>query len=194
MPTKFAYNDDGYPIGIQFSQTAISDLRNQSCTLCFDKSYKGSVRTGEILACNGTYLYVGAKERQNEVFSIGAYGLASEIHQQTPLNMPHLSNGLYWYFTTGWSFGFVDVNNIFQRPGDTGISHPRCRMSWLLEFPIGGYRAGELTNLTESAEWRKIVYNCPSKSLYQRPVEMSRESCSTESSLLPPWSGEFYLI
>ena len=191
MRSYLAYNADGYPTGIQFSQTTTSDLQNQSCTLCFDKGYRESIRTDEILACDGTYLFVGAKEGQSETFSIGAYGFASEIHRQTELNKPHSSNGLSWYFTSGWSFGFVDMGTIFQRPGDTGTPHPRCRLSWLLDISMGGYRAGTLTNLTESTVWRKVIYNCPATSLFQRPINPSRELCSTETTSLPPLPGEF---
>lgn len=190
MRSSFTYNGDGYPDGIQFMQTTESDLHNQSCSLCFDKGYWESIRSEEILACDGTYLFVGAKERQRKTFSIGAYGLASEIHQQTEHNRPHSSNGLYWYFTSGWSFGFVDTGTILQRPGDTGTAHPRCRLSWLLDISMGGYRVGTLTNLTESTAWRKVIYNCPPKSLHQRPVEPYREFCSTETTPPPPLPGE----
>ena len=91
---------------------------------------------------------------------LGAFALASDAQQITVLNTPHLSNGAYWYFTPGKSFGFLKDTDLHQEPaGDTGTTNIEARLSWNLENGYGGYRAGDYTEKTNRLE--KFIYNCP---------------------------------
>ena len=94
---------------------------------------------------------------------LGAFGLASEVHNSTILNTPHLSNGAYWYFTPGKSFGFLKDTDLQQEPtADTGTTNPDSRLSWNLDNGEGGYRTGIYTFTDhQRGGFRKIIYNCP---------------------------------
>ena len=98
-------------------------------------------------------------------FVVGAYGLASEVQTQTALNTPHLSNGVYWYFTPGQSFGFLKDNTLEQNSADIGTTNPDSRLSWHLDNKYGGYRAGANIGLNYDTTWKKIIYNCPNGTL-----------------------------
>lgn len=135
-----------------------------TCKPCYDVTYATPTTTADILACKGPYLFVGARIILNPtVFAIGAYGAASEVQQPTQLNTPHLSDGVYWYLTGGYSFGFADEDIgefINQAPADITSVGGRSRLSWVLDQNIGGYRAGSAVGLDNEIFFRKQIYNC----------------------------------
>ena len=91
---------------------------------------------------------------------LGAFALASDVQQITALNTPHLSNGVYWYFTPGKSFGFLGDTDLHQEPaGDTGTTNIEARLSWNLDNGNSGYRAGIYTE--SNKKLLKLIYNCP---------------------------------
>ena len=102
-------NDDGNinKFGILIDTVTFDDLFADKCYPCYTAYYSDPTTYTKILSCAGPVLFVGAILDGESVFSLGAYGLASEVQTQTAINTPHLSNGVYWYFTPQWSFGFL---------------------------------------------------------------------------------------
>ena len=91
---------------------------------------------------------------------LGAFALASDVQQITALNTPHLSNGVYWYFTPRKSFGFLKDTDLHQEPtGDIGTTNFDHRLSWNVDNGRNGYRAGMY--ITSGESLRKRIYNCP---------------------------------
>ena len=77
------------------------------------------------------------------------------------MNTPNLSNGVYWYFTPGKSFGFLRDTELIQEPTvDIGTENADSRLSWNLDNGIGGDRAGLYSNLKYESVYRKLIYNC----------------------------------
>ena len=160
-----------YPSEVQYG-VAVSNLIQSGCSLCYNKFYGDRTTTSIIESCTGKWLFVGAVASDSSTFLLGAYGLASDVLTQTALNTPHLSNGVWWYFTPGQSFGFADTSVIRQSPADyadypgTDI-HTQSRLSWHLDQPFGGFRAGRNIFLNEdSSVWHKQIYNCPGLPIY----------------------------
>ena len=158
------------PHGIQDYSVTEDDLESRQCSLCYKASYFDQTFSNDILSCAGPVLFVGAQKYMlwwwwDSTFYLGAFGLASEVHKSTVLNTPHLSNGAYWYFTSGKSFGFLKDDTLQQNPaGDTGDLNDNSRLSWHLDNSLGGFRAGAYTDLTikhNQRLFRKIIYNCP---------------------------------
>ena len=135
---------------------AEDDLKSE-CSLCYeDEGWKRTFSIN-IINCAGPVLFVGAMVRwwwPSDAYRmrLGAFALASEVHQTTVLNTPHLSNGVYWYFTPGKSFGFLADMDLQQEPtADTGTTNADVRLSWNLDNGHGGCLL----------YFRKIIYNCP---------------------------------
>ena len=156
------------PYGIQFDSVTEDRLESGQCSLCFDALYAKATYSEDILSCAGPVLFVGAQGRYmsdfwDRDFLLGAFGLASEVHHFTVLNKPHESNGVYWYFTPGKSFGFLRDDTLEQATADIGDTYPDSRLSWNLS-KYGGYRVGRDLRLGESERYglyRKRIYNCP---------------------------------
>ena len=153
------------PYGIQFDSVTEDRLESGQCSLCFDALYAKATYSEDILSCAGPVLFVVAQKNLywywDPDFALGAFGLASEVHHFTVLNKPHESNGVYWYFTPGKSFGFLGDDTLQQATADIGDTNPRSRLSWNLS-KYGGYRAGNNLRLSETnGLYRKRIYNCP---------------------------------
>ena len=76
-----------------------------------------------------------------------------------------MSNGVYWYFTYGKSFGFLGDTNLQQNSADIGTTNPDSRLSWHLDLIDGGWRAGANTGLNNDAVWQKVIWSCPNGTL-----------------------------
>ena len=149
-----------YESGIQYGRVTLSDLNNHGCYECYNALYSESTTTYIVSQCVGPVLFVGAKENGNSTFHLGAYGLSSEIQTLTAVNEPHLSYGVKWYKTSGYSFGFLDRRGqLYQSTADTGVDYSYSRLSWHLDQNVGGYRAGSYYKSLDGVS--KIIYNCP---------------------------------
>ena len=139
---------------------AEDDLKS-GCSLCYEDPYSERTASFMIINCAGPVLFVGAMKGwwwfwQTKIMYLGAFALASEVHQTTVLNTPHLSNGVYWYFTPGKSFGFLADMDLQQEPtADMSNTNAESRLSWNLDNGRSGRRTGEHTGL------KKFIYNCP---------------------------------
>ena len=156
------------PYGIQYNSVVKDDLKSE-CSLCYEDGYDRRTYSINILSCAGPVLFVGVYTGnffwlwKTETVPVGAFALASAVHKTTALNTPHLSNGVYWYFTPGKSFGFLGDTDLHQEPlvGDTGSTNIEARLSWNWDGHLG-HRAGiyiELEN--KPCQFRKFIYNCP---------------------------------
>ena len=170
MPTPvptFSPTNSAIPYGIQYNSVTVSDLMARGCSVCYKDTYAGHTTSNDISSCAGPVLFVGAHHYYNWSSSIylGAFGLASEVQRSTELNTPHLSNGVYWYFTSGKSFGFLGDTNLIQNSADVGTTNPDSRLSWHLDNLYSGFRAGAYTYLNNDATWQKVIWSCPNGTL-----------------------------
>ena len=156
------------PYGIQYDSVTELNLNSGQCSLCYSASYHLRTSSDNVLSCAGPVLFVGAQTVSlsgrwwDSTIYLGAFGLASDVHKSTVLNTPHLSNGAYWYFTPGKSFGFLSDTDLQQNTtADTGTTNPDSRLSWNLDNSHGGFRAGSNTDLYDQNIYRKLIYNCP---------------------------------
>lgn len=150
-----------YPIGVQYNTTL--SFINSYCTPCLYVDYYQATKSTDIIGCRGPYLFVGAIKIGKSVFQLGGFSPVDVIRSTTLLNSPALSNGIYWYFTSGHSFGFADSPTINQNYADSAINpDPFSRLSWLIDSTAGGDRAGTSLHV-KSGEFFKVIYNCPEK-------------------------------
>ena len=155
------------PYGIQYYNVTEDYLESHGCYVCYSAAYHRETTSDDILSCTGPILFVGAQTFSNwfwrfeSTIYLGAFGRAPNVHERTELNTPNLSNGVYWYFTPGKSFGFLRDTELIQEPTvDIGTENADSRLSWNLDNGIGGDRAGLYSNLKYESVYRKLIYNC----------------------------------
>lgn len=153
-----------YPSGIQTEPLPRNSPIYDGCYRCITREYTWSTNSSDIEECVGPYLFVGAgvysPQRRFSII-LGAFGSVAKVQTVTARNSPNLFNGVYWYFTPGESFGFLNDTNLMQNKGDTGTSYPASRLSWILDSGVGGYRAGKKINPLYEERYFKIILDCP---------------------------------
>ena len=150
-----------YPFGVQNSVT-VDSLARYGCSVCYLQTYRTATTSGDIRHCTGPYLFVGGRATSSSTFMLGAFDTSTAILTQTIVNTPHLSNGVYWYFTPYKSFGFSRNAMINQFPGDIYTTDGNARLSWHLDIGIGGFRLGPIPLILNFAtNYEKAIYNCP---------------------------------
>ena len=152
-----------YPFGVLNSVT-FENLDRYGCKVCYQQTYSTWTTSDDIRKCAGPYLFVGGRATASSTFMLGAFDTSAVIHTQTPHNTPHLSNGVYWYFTQYQSFGFSRDANIKQSPGDILSTDGDARLSWHIDISIGGLRLGPLLSypfLNFATNYEKAIFNCP---------------------------------
>ena len=147
-----------YATGIQYNSVASSDLLQLGCTTCYDVPYSSWTTASNITSCIGPNLFVGARLSNSSTFLLGAYDSADTIHKKTAVGTAHFSNGVYWYFVSNYSFGFLDSPDLFQNEADVGDTSSDSRLSWHLDLLVGGYRAGSHVDLNFNTSFRKAIY------------------------------------
>ena len=154
-----------YLNGIQYNSVSLKNLSAAGCKECFSIRYSSDHSIKEkLLECTGPYLFVGAIADGTNLFKLGAYEKASIILRTTLRDTTQLSNHVHWYFTPGYSFGFLDSSDLIQNPVDRGTFHSDSRLSWSLSQDERGFRAGSLTyekDQTVLQHYKKSVFNCP---------------------------------
>jgi hypothetical protein len=73
-------------------------------------------------------------------------------------NQPQQLGQVYWYRTSGKSFGFSPSATIRQTSADNEDLNSPLRLSWLLDQNVGGYRAGTTRSLADNSLWHKVIY------------------------------------
>jgi len=127
--------------------------------LIFDQPYSYQTRTddlNQIASICHNEVIVGAT--YNGSITLAAVGPASVLTTNTLWNQPQQFGQVYWYRTTGLSFGFSPNSFIRQTSADNEDLYSPLRLSWLLDQNMGGYRAGVTRSLANNLLWHKVVY------------------------------------
>ena len=145
------------PRGVQHD---LDDAILDGWTKHYDESYDHVTKVTDLTSVptSAKYIFVGARNPSGAI-TIGASGARDAVLTATKRNMPHEDNGVYWYLTDNYSFGFAPNASIRQHKADSTLG---CdRLSWHLTSTNGGYRAGG-DNIGQSSmsDWRKLVYYC----------------------------------
>jgi hypothetical protein len=128
-------------------------------TRVFDQPYSHKTRLEDLNQVAGichNHVLVGATF--NGTMSLAAVGPSSVLTLNTLWNQPQQFSQVYWYRTSGKSFGFAPLSTIRQTSGDNEDLSSPLRLSWALDQNIGGYRAGTTRSLHDSSLWHKVIF------------------------------------
>jgi hypothetical protein len=164
-----------YLSGIQHNSVTLDDLATAGCRECFSVWYSSNRPTvSDIYKCTGPYLFVGALIDERNLFQVGAYGKSEDILLSNPANTTNLSNGVHWYFSPGYSFGFLNSADLTKNPLEEGTSLTDSKMLWSL-IPTSATSNEERQILQN---YRKTIFNCPDPEL----MSLSEQSISNGDS------------
>ena len=129
----------------------------------YNRPYSYASSTSEINSirnsCSASsILCVGCYAAYSSYLTSVACGGCLQITQQTTMNTPNLVNGVYWYFTSSYSFGYSDTYSINQNSADIDSQSDASKISWHVDQGVGGWRCGSNTYLNGDNTYYKVIY------------------------------------
>jgi hypothetical protein len=111
-------------------------------------------------------IMVGAQQTRTGHFTQAAFGSAKKVLASTQSDtIAQLHNDAFWYFTET-SFGFSDADTInLKQHWDAHQPSSEMRLSWMLSGGLSNYGRAGSTNGQSAAQYRKVLYFCPSTSM-----------------------------
>ena len=95
------------------------------------------------------------------MFIVAAMGHRNDVlyNCYSTTTCKHVANGVAWYYSTSYSWGFADGSDSVQRSicDISGINSNK-RLCWHTNGN-GGYRCGSATNLNSSSSYEKVIYH-----------------------------------
>ena len=159
-----------YKGGVQHD-VPISHLASAGCTPCYEAPYGSASKSQDITSCSGPYLFVGTRIGNKQVLDVGALASVQALRTAASRSAPYLSNGVYWHFMKGCSFGFMAVENddtsIKEESSDSTVfkSH---EVSWSIDQSTGctSHDFLKMHSIADTSSWTKHVHNCPGARLH----------------------------
>lgn len=132
---------------------------------CFNSTYalvlnKNAV--ADVLArCNKSKLLLACRPMTAPNYTLAAMGLRTDVLFNCSNNntCTHVANGVGWYFSDTYSWGFVSGTDAVSRSScDTASINPIYRLCWHTGSS-GGFRCGSTTSLNSATTWQRSVWH-----------------------------------
>ena len=131
-------------------------------SLIYNQTYNWATTSSEINSfrsqCTASsILCVGGGD--SSTITLAACGNCFVVTNQTVRNVPVLDSGVWWYYTSPYSFGFSQVSSINQNNADTYTDSSAYRLSWHLDNNSGGWRLGDSISLYSETIFKMVFVN-----------------------------------
>ncbi|CAF0851477.1 unnamed protein product [Adineta steineri] len=114
-----------------------------------------------LASCNGTRLLLGCRPVGSAVLTVAAMGDRAAVLYDcgSARQCTYVANGVGWYYSDSYSWGFVNGTDIVARNScDEGSSNADYRLCWHTGGS-GGYRCGATIGLNSDTTWEKVIYH-----------------------------------
>ncbi|CAF1617180.1 unnamed protein product [Adineta ricciae] len=135
-----------------------------SWTLCYTATYSTPLNalaiSSVLTLCYQKKLLLGCLLIGSLTLTVAAMGNRSDVlfNCGTSTNCTRQANGVSWYYSNSYSWGFANGNDAVTRaPCDVESTNDDSRLCWHTQG-YGGFRYGATTNLNSSSSWSKVIY------------------------------------
>ncbi len=142
-----------------------SSLPN-SWSQCYNDTYNvgiSSILLSTILpVCNKGKLMLGCGPVGNALLSVAAMGLRGDVlyNCSTSVTCTNVANGVGWYFSDDFSWGFVNnTDTVVRSACDESLTNSAYRLCWHTVLNAGGYRCGANTGLNSDGTFERVIYH-----------------------------------
>ncbi|CAF1073897.1 unnamed protein product [Adineta steineri] len=133
-------------------------------SLCYNATYAdtmvSTVVATVLSTCNKNKLLLGCRPVANTILTVAAMGNRADVlyNCSSARNCTHVANGVGWYFSDSYSWGFVSGSDtVIRNTCDEGTGDDAYRLCWHT-LSVGGYRCGSALCSTDST-WAKVIYH-----------------------------------
>ncbi len=105
---------------------------------------------------------LGCRPIGSTLLSVAAMGLRADVlyNCSTSVSCTDVANGVGWYFSYGYSWGFVNgTDSVLRNSCDEGTTNPAYRLCWHTDQISGGYRCGASIALNSDATFERVIYH-----------------------------------
>ncbi|CAF3746296.1 unnamed protein product [Adineta steineri] len=160
--TAVSGNLSFYGVQLNFDTQALSN----DWSLCYNDTYNVILNSSILIPilgiCNKQKLMLGCRPVGSSLLSVAAMGLRGDVLYSCGMSTSctHVANGVGWYFAYEYSWGFVNNNDIVYRSAcDTASTNPIYRLCWDTISAHGGYRCGNIIDLSSSTTYQRVIYH-----------------------------------
>ncbi|CAF1338358.1 unnamed protein product [Adineta steineri] len=160
--TAVSGNLSFYGVQLNFDTQALSN----DWSLCYNDTYNVILNDSVLISilgiCNKQKLMLGCRPVGSSLLSVAAMGLRDDVLYSCGMSTSctHVANGVGWYFAYEYSWGFVNNNDVVYRSAcDTASTNPIYRLCWDTISAHGGYRCGNITALSSSTTYQRVIYH-----------------------------------
>jgi hypothetical protein len=121
----------------------------------------GSVLTSILSTCNKTNLLLACGPVGSTVFTVAAMGNRYDVFYNcsTSYNCTHVANGVGWYYSDTWSWGFASSYDTVYRFSCDILTNTTTRLCWHTGQAVGGYRCGSNIALNSDTTTERVIYH-----------------------------------
>jgi hypothetical protein len=104
---------------------------------------------------------LGCRPTGNSLLTVAAMGLRADVLYNcgTIQSCTHVANGVGWYYSDSYSWGFVNnTDSVLRHSCDTFPTNPTSRLCWHTQT-FGGYRCGSSTSLESATNYERVIYH-----------------------------------
>ena len=121
----------------------------------------GSSLPSILSSCNKKNLLLGCRLVGRTSLTVAAMGNRNDVLYNcgSSSNCTHIANGVGWYYSNSYSWGFASGGNTVTRNTcDDESTNATYRLCWHTSNN-GGYRCGSTTGLNSDTSWEKVIYH-----------------------------------
>lgn len=146
---------------------------------CYNSTYATSlslsVITTILTQCRKTKLLLACKPASTVNYTLAAMGVRSDVlfNCATVSSCTRVANGVAWYFSTTYSWGFAQAGDPVSRSScDTNPINPTARLCWHTNGG-SGYRCGSTTGLHSDTNWIRSIWHADWLNSFNRMIRFS---------------------
>jgi hypothetical protein len=147
---------------LNFDPTSLSN----NWSLCYNGTYdialNQSLLTSILNVCNKGNLMLGCRPVGTNLLTVAAMGLRADVlyNCNNAVNCTHVANGVGWYYSDSYSWGFVNgTDSVTRGSCDTATTNSNYRLCWHTSSSDGGYRCGTTTSLNSNNGYVRVIYH-----------------------------------
>jgi len=152
-----------YGVQLNFNPASLGN----GWSLCYNDTYAvamNSTLLSNILSiCNKQKLMLGCSPVGSIPLTVAAMGLRNDVlyNCSTSTNCTHVANGVGWYFSFDYSWGFVNsTDDVYRFECDELQVNSSNRLCWhTLDYYVGGYRCGATLGLNGDLTFQRVIYH-----------------------------------
>ena len=151
-----------YGVQRNFNTLSMSNGWSQCYNGTYNIALNTAVLTSILNVCNKGKLMLGCRLKTSSLLSVVAMGLRADVLYNcgTSATCTKVVNGVGWYFSTDYSWGFVNnTDSVSRSTCDTASTNPDYRLCWHTESTSGGYRCGSVVNLNSDTTYERVIYH-----------------------------------